>query len=71
MVTYSFSAFVQKNVLKHLVDGTKFTIRTLNKQKYIYICTYIRARWKRITFYLSSCCVINDLTMPDSRAVSR
>ena len=27
--------------------------------------------WKRIAFYLSSCCVINDLTMRDSRAVSR
>ena len=27
--------------------------------------------WKRIAFYLSSCCVINDLTMLDSRAVSR
>ena len=37
IVTYSFSAFAQKNVLKYLVDGTKFTIRTLNKQLYIYI----------------------------------
>ena len=55
--------------------NSSFFPYTLNQPRYFdLVKNRVRTKehsWKRIAFYLSWCCVINNLTMLDSRAVSR